>query len=334
MMRDKKFDSLNKVKEKIDDILFGELSGCRYNIFAHYNANNECTLFSYYKKGNSIHLYINIQLIKRFIEHNDWNANTSLYFCAWYVAGYIKTLIQWEQRKVLNTYCDGVIFFEVLYACCSKKRIKVFSPYICEKLGQCIKKMYVIDVYCEANTLLRVKALRSQELLQSERTNIDCIFDERMLYLKAPEVIYVGYKTPSLSVKGVLKKLRIIGKINTELNVPRLPKNEDAKLIQNLIGIYKTSQNTFWIELLAHLVLCSPNSTKHIDDSEVLIQIYDFIGRYEETLTEDIKTYVLSKNKIMIDNLTVMLRYIERSKRLLSKAGLKRKKKCAIHINL
>ncbi len=332
-MRDTKYNSLDKVKKQIDDILSSELCGCRYAIYAHYNADNGCTLFSYRKKENSVHLSINIQTVKSFIEHNDWNAKTSVYFCAWYVAGYIKTLAEWEQKKGLNTYCDGVAFCEVLYACFSNKKIKVFAPYICEKLSRCIKKMCVLDVFCEANTLLRVKALFAQELLQNERTIIERVFDERMLYLKAPEVIYVGFKTPSLSVKEVVRNIRLISKKNTELNIPRLPKKDDENLIHNIIEAYKTNQDMFWIELLAHMVVCSSNNTKYIDDCEVLIKMYDFIERYEECLIDDMKTYELSKNKIMIDNLTVMLKYIECGKRLLSKAGFVRKNRRTIHTN-
>lgn len=332
-MRDTKYHSLDKVKKQIDDILSSELCGCRYAIYAHYNADSRCTLFSYRKKENSVHLFINIQTVKSFIEHNDWNAKTSVYFCAWYVAGYIKTLAEWEQKKDLNTYCDGVVFYEVLYACFSNKKNKVFAPYICEKRNRCIKKMCVLDVLCEANTLLRVKALFAQELLQNERIIIERVFDERMLYLKAPEIVYVGFKTPSLSLKEVTRNIRLIGKINTELNIPRLPKKDDENLIQNLIEVYKTNQDMFWIELLAHMVVCSPNNAKYIDDCEVLSKMYDFIERYEERLIDDMKTYELSKNKIMIDNLTVMLKYIERGRRLLSKAGFVRKNKRTIHTN-
>ena len=332
-MRDRKYNSLDKVKKQIDDILSSELCECRYAIYAHYNAGNGDVLFSYRKMENSVHLSINIQTIKSFIEYNNWNAKISIYFCAWYVAGYIKTLVEWEQKRDLNTYCDGIIFYEVLHAYFSKKKIKVYAPYICDKLSRCVKKMRVVDVFCEANTLLRIKAMFVQELLQNERTIIERVLDERMLYLKAPEVIYVGFKTPSLSLKEVMRNIRFIGKINTELNLPRLPKKNDEKLIHNLIEEYKTTRNLFWIELLAHMVVCSPNSSKYIDECEVLIKIYDFIERYEVCLIDDIKTYELLKNKIMKDNFIVILKYIERGKRLFIKDGYVKKNRRTIHTN-
>ena len=309
-MRDTKYNSIDKVKKQIDDILSSELRGCRYAIYAHYYAEKRNALFAYRKKGGSVHLWINIQTIKSFIEHNDWNAKISINFCAWYVAGYIKTLAEWEQKKDLNTYCDGILLYEVLYACFCEKRIKVFVPYICEKLRLCIKRMCVLDVFCEVNTLLRVKALFTQELLQDERANIEYVSNERMLYLKAPEVIYVGFKMPSLSLKEVMSNIRLVGKINTELDIPMLPKRDDENLIHNLIEIYKTNQNMFWIELLAHMVVCSPNNSRYIDECEVLNKIYDYIERYEECLIDNIKSYELSKNKIIMNNLVVMLKYI------------------------
>lgn len=332
-MRDTKYNSLDKVKKQIDDILSSELRECRYAIYAHYNAEKGNALFAYRKKENRVHLSINIQTVMSFIEHNDWNAKISIYFCAWYVAGYIKTLVEWEQKKNLNTYCDGILFCEVLYACFCEKKIKVYVPYICEKLSWCIKKMCVLDVFCEVNTLLRVKALFTQELLQNERAIIEYVSDERMLYLKAPEVIYVGFKMPSLSLKEVMRNIRVIGKVNTELDIPMLPKRDDENLIHTLIKIYKANQNMFWIELLAHIVVCSPNNSRYIDECEVLNKIYDYIERYEECLIDNMKSYELSKNKIMIDNLAVMLKYIERGKRLLSKAGFVRKNRRTIHTN-
>lgn len=332
-MRETKYNSLNKVKKQIDNILSSELYGCRYAIYAHYYAEKRNALFAYRKEGDRVHLWINIYTIKSFIEQNDWNAKISITFCAWYVAGYIKTLAEWEQKKDLNTYCDGILFCEVLYACFCKKKINVFVPYICEKLRWCIKKMCVLDVFCEVNTLLRVKALFTQELLQDECANIKYVFDERMLYLKAPEVIYVGYKMPALSLKEVMRNIRLIGKINTELDIPMLPKRDDKNLVHNLIEIYKTNQNMFWIELLAHMVVCSPKNARYINECEVLKKIYDYIEQYEECLIDNMKSYELSENKIMIDNLAIMLKYIERGRGLLSKSGVVRKNRRTIHIN-
>ena len=332
-MRDTKYN-LDKVKKQIDDILSNELRGCRYSLYVHYNADNERNLFSYRIKENSIQLFVNIQTVMSFMELNDWEVKISIYFCAWYVAGYINTLAEWEQSKELNTYCAGVVFCEVVYACVSNKKIKVFVPYICEKLNQCIKNMRVLDVSCETSTLLRIKALFAQKLLQNERTIIDYIVDERLLYLKTPEVIYVGLKTPSLSVKEVVSNIRAIGNINTELSsIPRLPKRDDKNLIHNLTEIYEISQDMFWIEVLVRMVICSPSSVKHIIDKEVLNIMYKSIEQYEDHLIDNMKIYGLSKNKVITDNLTIMLKYIERGKRLLLKSGFTRKSKQTVHIN-
>lgn len=332
-MRDTKYNSLDKVKKQIDDILSSELCGCRYAIYAHYNANSECTLFSYRIKDSNVHLYINIQIVMLFTEHNDWDAKASVCFCAWYIVGYIKTLAEWEQKKEFHTYCDGVIFSELLYSCFSNKRIKVFVPYICDRLRRSIKKMRVLDVLCEANSLLRIKALFAQELLQDECDRIEKILDECMAYLNSPEVVYVGLKTPSLSIKEVIRNIRVIGKKNVGLNVPVLPKRDDKSLVNNLIEAYEIKKDMFWIELLAHILVCSPNSIRSIDDSEVLNMIYESIEQYENRLIEDMKIYELSDDSIIIDNLTVTLKYIERSKRLLLKARFVRKSKRTIHIN-
>lgn len=332
-MRDTKYNSLDKVKKQIDYILSSELCGCRCAIYAHYYADNRFALFSYRIKGNNIHLSINIQTVLSFIEHNDWNKKVSLCFCAWYVSGYIRTLVEWEQKKDLKTYCDGVIFCEAIYDCFSNRKITVYVPYICEILGHCIKKMCVIDVLSEANALLRIKSLFVEELLQKERSIIDYVFDERMLYLKAPEVIYIGFKTPSLSVSEVITKIRVICEKNTELDLPNLPKRNDKSLIHNLIEFYKKNQDMFWIELLAHMVVCSPDNAKYIDDYEISNKMHAYIEQYEECLADDIKTYEYSKNKILMDNLSVMLKYIERGKRLLSKTGFIRKNRRTIHIN-
>lgn len=332
-MRDTKYNSLDKVKKQIDDILYGELCGCRYAIYVHYSADNGGALFSHRIKDNRVQLSINIQTVMTFVERNDWELKTSICFCAWYVAGYIEKLMEWEQKEELNTYCAGVTFSEVLYVCFSNKKVKVFVPYICEKLGRCIKKMSVLDALCEANTLLRIKTLLFQELSQDERAIMERVLDERMVYLNAPEVIYVGLKTPSLSVKEVVRNIRIIGKTNTKISIPILPKKDDKKLIHNLVEVYEIKQDMFWIELLAHILMCSPNNTQYIVNSEVLNKIYESIEKYESRLIDDIKTYELSKDKICTDNLTIMLKYIERSKRLLLKAEFVRRSKRTIHIN-
>lgn len=332
-MRDTNYNSLDKVKKQIDDILSSELCGCRYVIYAHYNANNEYTLFSYRVKDESVYLYINIQTVKRFVEHNDWNEKASLYFCAWYVVGYVKALTEWEREKDLHTYCDGVIFSEVLYSCFCNKKIKVFAPYICATLKRCIKKNRVLDVFCEVNVLLRIKALFAQELLQDVRLRIERNLDEWMAYLNAPEVVYVGIKTPSLSIKEVIRNIRVLGKKNVKLNVPLFPKRDDKSLVINLIEAYEVKKDEFWIDLLTRMLICSPTSIKHIANGEILNKICESIEQYESCLIDDMKIYEMSENSIIIDNLNVMLRYIEYSRRLLLKAGIDKKSTRTIHIN-
>lgn len=332
-MRYTKYNSLEKVKKQIDNILSSELCGCRYAVYAYYHADNGLALFSYRIKGNNIHLSINILTVLSFIEHSTLNEKESLCFCAWYISGYIRKLVGWEQEKDLKTYCDGVVFCEAIYGCFSNRKITVHVPYISEILGYCIKKMCVIDVLCEANTLLRIKALFVEELSQKERAIIDNVFEERMLYLKAPEVIYIGFKTPSLSVNEVITKIRVVCEKNTVFDLPQLPKRNDKSLIYNLIELYKKNQDMFWVELLTHVILCSPNNAKYIDDYEILNKMYTYIEQYEECLADDIKTYEYSKNRIMMDNLTIMLKYIECGKRLLLKNGFMRKNRRTIHIN-
>lgn len=327
--------SLEKIKNDIDIILSNELKECPYEIFVNYCSSNKHYLFTYKVNENKIHLKVNVQTIILLLSTETMDSKLTLYFCAWYMANYINMMDTSKCRKRIDSYCAGILYYEALFDRCCGKYKYVYAPMICEKIGGFAKKMYVMDVRCEVDTLLKISAFFVCTLSDEQRKEIDLLIKERMLYLERPEIVYKRKGIVSLSIKEVLTKIRLMKKWRKELGVtlPQLPRRNDEDLVLELICEYRNSGNLFWLELLMRMVLCSPYTIRKIADEEILQKLFELIEKYEDDIVANINLYETSLNEILIDDLCVILKFVQCSGIVFDLADKQRKKKRAIYIN-
>lgn len=327
--------SLEKIKNDIDIILSNELKECPYEIFVNYCSSNKHYLFTYKVNENKIHLKVNVQTIVLLLRTGIMDSKLTLYFCAWYMANYINMVDILKCRKQLDSYCAGILYYEALFDWCCGKHKFVYVPMICEKIGGFAKKMYVMDVRCEVDTLLKFSAFFACALSVEQRKEIDWLIKERMLYLERPEVVYKRNGIASLSIKEVLTKIRLMKKWRKQIGVtlPQLPRKNDEDLVLELICKYRNDGDLFWLELLMRMVLCSPYTIKKIADKEILQGLFELIEKYEDDMVGNINLYETSSNKILIDDLCVILKFVQCSESVFDLAHEQRKKKRAIYIN-
>jgi hypothetical protein len=327
--------SLENLKMSLDVILSRELDDCKMAVYSHYSAGNKPTLFTDIVKGSEIHIYINLQTISSFIEKNEWEYIKSIWFCAWFISNYINLLVDFRDKRAVQSFCDGCIFCNVIDHCTSHKKVDIYAPYICDRIGKPAKRMQIIDVLCDVNTLLKAKVLLGNELPEADKNDMDMILNERMLYLKSPEIIYLGAKSPCLTLKEVIREIRTMGRRRAAggYELPYLPRKNDKQIVDNLIESYGKNQEQFWIELLLRMMLCAPGIMKYIEKKEVLTTLYELIEKQEEALAADCDAYAASDSRYLTDNFHVALKYVRRGKKLLAKAGITEIHQKTIHMN-
>lgn len=197
-----------ELKQQFIDLLSSEFSRCSFDIMLGFESsfrNRICTLkFVDYKQ---IEVCINLGYVKKSVGVGDSSLAFKVYFCALYVAEYIKQ-IERARCRIPLSYFEGLAFLNSIDVCKSKKVVSVYSPlFYWEKKPKHSYCLRPLEISSAINALNKIKLLASPWLNQQERLVVNTFCDSLLLYASLPEVSYNHSRVPEYALIDAFKKL-------------------------------------------------------------------------------------------------------------------------------
>ncbi len=197
-----------ELKQQFIGLLASEFENCSFDIVLGFESslkNRICTLkFVDYKQ---VEVCVNLGYVKKSVCVDGSSLMFKLYFCASYVAEYIKQ-IERARCSVPQSYFEGLAFLNAIDVCKSEKVVSVYSPlFHWEKKPKRSYCLRPLEISSAINALNKIKLLASSELNQQEKLVVNTFCDSLLLYAGLPEVSYNHSRVPVYALIDAFKKL-------------------------------------------------------------------------------------------------------------------------------
>ena len=197
-----------ELKQQFIGLLATEFENCSFDIILGFESsfrNRICTLkFVDYKQ---VEVSINLGYVKKSVCVDGCSLMFKVYFCALYVAEYIKQ-IERARCNVPQSYFEGLAFLNAIDVCKSEKLVSVYSPILHwekkPKRSYCLRPL---EISSAINSLNKIKLLASSWLNQQEKLVVNTFCDSLLLYAGLPEVSYNHSRVPVYALIDAFEKL-------------------------------------------------------------------------------------------------------------------------------
>lgn len=197
-----------ELKQRFIDLLASEFENCSFDIVLGFESSFRsriCTLK--FVDCKQVEVCINLGYAKKSVYVDGSSLMFKIYFCASYVAEYIKQIEQ-AKCKVPKSYFEGLAFLNAIDVCKSETAVSVYSPlFHWEKKPKRSYCLRPLEISSAINALNKIKPFASSELNQQEKLVVNTFCDSLLLYAGLPEVSYNHSKVPVYALIDAFKKL-------------------------------------------------------------------------------------------------------------------------------
>lgn len=197
-----------ELKQQFIGLLSGDFKRCSFDIVLGFESsfrNRICTLK--FVDCKQIEVCINLGYVRKSVCVGGSSLAFKVYFCALYVAEYIKQ-IERARCSMPLSYFEGLAFLNSIDVCKSKKAVSVYSPlYHWEKKPKRSYCLRPLEISSAINALNKIKLLAPSWLNQQERLAVNTFCDNLLLYAGLPEVSYNYSRVPVYALINAFEKL-------------------------------------------------------------------------------------------------------------------------------
>jgi len=287
-IRDKQNISSFHLKQQFISLLSNELEGYSFDIVLGFESSMRervCTLKFFGDK--KLEVCVNIGFVPKAVRCPDCSFVFKLYYCALFVAEYIK-LIEQVKTNVPQNYFDGLVYLNSIEVLKTKETQSICSPLSC--LSKKAKRSYCvrpIEISSAINTLNKLRIFAISLLNEQDIATATSLCNGLLLYSGLPEIAYIHASVPLYATVYSFKKLGELlaknPKVADEFPILSLApfKQIESLTISNLFRICIQSNDAFLIGVAIRLVafLHLPNDL-------------EFDNSYHNNLVDAMKQYI------------------------------------------
>ena len=250
-----------RLKQQFISLLRSEFEKCGFNIVLGFESSFReriCTI--QFADGKQIHVCINLDYVKKAVDVIGFPFRLKVYYCAAFVAEYIKQ-IERVKSCVPQNYFEGLVFLNAIEVYKAKKVVSIYSPLSLwnkkPKRTYCIRPL---EICSAVNSLNRLRLFTSQELNEQDKERIKAFMDGLLLYSALPEVAYIHTRVPVYTMVDSIKRLaELIEKepeVVKEFPILTLAQFEQIKqlTVRSLFFSCTQSDNEFLIGVAIRLI--------------------------------------------------------------------------------
>lgn len=318
------------IKQQLINLLSHEFETCGFNIVVGFESSFSGRIFTMQlSENNRLELCINLDAVKSGIDLNLSSKKIAIYYCALYIANYVK-LMELSKHKTPETYFDGLVILNAIQNYKIHNTISVYSPLKGKKLLDSTYCIRPIEVESAIDSWNQILFLLESEISSNDKVVIKKAVNALLLYASLPEVSYISSTMPTYSLYNSLeyieKLIALDSRVVTSFAIFELLSFQMLTTISTmeLFQLYLRRENRFLIGIAIRMIAFMPladvcgNNEECISDS--LLQA---INKYRENSVIYFKELSSSNTQLFKDNLFAIKKAVFALNQYMALHGLK-----------
>lgn len=265
--------TINNLKRVCDLIFWENLANSAVRVDISYMMSKDRFLFETRYKNDCIYIKMNVYPMRKLLEGQILSQQFLFNYYVSFVAEYVH-FFELEKDTVPKDYINGLAAINAQDSKATGKKHWVYASVVNFMLD-CTRKFYrPIDYLCEVNAILKTKAKVGQQVSDDEKKWIDKILDYIIEYVDFPECVQLPKVGAMLTVRYVLKEIKIIESISDEI------------LVNYLIEQYNDKNNQFALGLLMRLISITHMYYELILEHDLVNAICNCACEYQKKLVQ------------------------------------------------